>query len=171
MKRLLAISLILPSLLITFASSASMPVEVSWSNVEKYRDLRAANEAKSKFQQRFFKEMSNHLNKLAEQLPHGYKLTMDVDNVDLAGRITFVNGQEIRVIKDMFYPNMSFSYTLTDDKGQVLDKRETKAKGKAFMMNTNSQLGHRSFPYEKNLLSHWFNKELLANLKESDIEK
>lgn len=171
MKKLLAISLILPSLLITFASAASMPVEVSWSNVDKYRDLRAVNEVKSKFQQRFFKEMGKHLNELAEQLPSGYKLTLDVDNVDLAGHITFVRGQEIRVIKDMYYPNISFNYTLTDDKGQVVDQKATKAKGKAFMMNASTQLGHRSFPYEKNLFSHWFNKELMANLEQSGTLK
>ncbi|WP_448214200.1 DUF3016 domain-containing protein [Colwellia sp. MEBiC06753] len=142
----------------------AQPVEISWSNPDKYRDLRSVVETKTKIQHRFFKEINQHMNKLSEQLPHGYKLTMDVTQVDLAGKIEFVNSQQIRVVKDIFYPNMAFSYQLADESGTILFKDDAQIKGKNFLMNSRQYSSFEQFPHEKKMLTEWFNKEIVTKV-------
>ncbi|WP_448553648.1 DUF3016 domain-containing protein [Thalassotalea montiporae] len=138
-------------------------VEVNWTNAEKYRDLRSTTETKRNFQQRFFKEISAYLKELSQSLPKGYQLNMDVTQVDLAGRITFVRGQQVRIIKDIDYPNMAFSYQLKNASGQIIAEQQAQVKGKAFLAGSQHQ-SHRMkpFAYEKQMLEDWFDKEIVS---------
>lgn len=150
----------------------AVPVDVSWSDPHKFRDLSSVTEKKSSFQHRFFKEINKHLNELSTRLPHGYKLSIDVTQVDLAGRIDFVHGQRIRVIKDMYYPNMAFTYRLHDNSGKLMLSSSEQIKGKAFLANATPRSSvFDSFPYEKRMLTNWYKKEFAAILKESSQNK
>lgn len=146
-------------------SSYAMPVDISWSNADKYRDLRSVVEKKTAFQHRFFKAIHGHLNELSTNLPHGYKLSVDVTQVDLAGRIELVNGQQVRVVKDIHYPNMSLSYKLSDAKGEVVQANKAQIRGKSFLMHRKSSDSYESFPYEKRMLTRWYQKEFATIVK------
>ncbi|NMP31775.1 DUF3016 domain-containing protein [Thalassotalea sp. M1531] len=137
----------------------AMPVDISWSDADKYRDLRSVTETRASFQQRFYKEISKHLNELSQSLPHDYKMSIDVTNVDLAGRIQLVKGQQIRVVKDMYYPNMAFKYKLLDKSGQLVASEDVQVKGTNFLLNSNSRMRNEAFPHEKKMLTEWFKKE------------
>ena len=139
------------------------PVEISWSNPDKYRDLRAVNETKTAIRYRFFKEISHYMNELSQDLPHGYQLMMDVSQVDLAGNIEFVHGQQVRVVKDMFYPNMAFRYQLKNSQGQVVLADDVHIKGKNFLLSTKRRVGSEPFLYEKKMIADWFNRAVLKS--------
>ena len=140
------------------------PVNISWSDPSEYRDLRSTIETKEKLQHRFFKEINAHMNDLSQQLPAGYKLSLDVYQVDLAGRIETVHSQRIRVVKDMYYPNMAFNFKLVDKSGQLVLTDKAKIKGRNFLLNTSMRSINESFKYEKKMLSDWFEKDLLTRV-------
>ena len=147
-------------------SPATNKVEINWTNADKYRDLRSTTETKQVIQRRFFKEMGEYLNQLSKQLPDGYKLVLKVTQVDLAGRIRFVNGQQVRIVKDIYYPNMTFSYKLTAPNGQLISAEEAQVKGKSFLLGS-QHLPHKlkPFAYEKKMMENWFDKKIIPQIQ------
>ncbi|REL28383.1 DUF3016 domain-containing protein [Thalassotalea euphylliae] len=146
-------------------SPATNKVEINWTNAEHYRDLRSTTETKQATQRRFFKEMGEYLNHLSTQLPDGYKLALEVTQVDLAGRIRFVNGQQVRIVKDIDYPNMAFSYRLTAPNGQLIKAETAQVKGKRFLLGAQHQPHKlKPFAYEKKMIEAWFDKHIVPQI-------
>ncbi|MFD2167655.1 DUF3016 domain-containing protein [Thalassotalea euphylliae] len=156
MRKQLTIAFVVAAFLspISYASI----VDISWSNADKYRDLKSVTETKAKIQKRFFKEIHAHLNELGTSLPHKFTLSIDVTQVDLAGRIDMVNGQQIRIVRDMYYPNMILTYRLKDAEGKVIQSQESKLKGRNFLRQAN-RLDDDAFKHEKYMITDWFEKE------------
>ena len=130
--------------------------EVKWTKPEKYRDIRPGDENKKRFQERTFKEFERYFAELAAKLPQKQKLKIEVTDVDLAGDVRFGSHRQIRIIKEIYAPRMTFSYQLLSADDTVLSSGEVKLKDLSFMRG--SQLKHRneSFNYEKNMLDDWF---------------
>ena len=147
-------------------SPATNKVEINWTNADKYRDLRSTTETKQAIQRRFFKEMGEYLSQLSRQLPDGYKLALEVTQVDLAGRIRFVNGQQVRIVKDIYYPNMAFSYKLTAPNGQLISAEKAQVKGKNFLLGSQYQPHKlKPFVYEKKMMENWFDKKIVPQIQ------
>jgi len=124
-----------------------------------FTDIETGNlGVQSNFEQRVAKE-------LAKALADHFKetdLTIDIifSNIDLAGETRF-NMREIRVLKDLYIPRMSFEYEIKDTSGVVkladtvdikdmnyLDKR-------LFGLKANDLIG-----YDKRMLIEYFEKAL-----------
>ncbi|GLX82898.1 DUF3016 domain-containing protein [Thalassotalea eurytherma] len=147
---------------IAIASSGSVfagTSEITWTNPEKYTDMRPANETKKGFQQRTFRNLEKHVTKLASDLPEGYTLKMDVTDVNLAGEVQMRSTQMIRVVDRVFIPSMKFSYQLVDASGAVVkEEAEVKLKDMNFMdSSAANRYRSQSFSYEKVMLDKWFN--------------
>ena len=142
---------------VSFAADA----EIKWEDVDSYSDIRPANEVKSRYHKRIFKELEQHFIELAETLPQGQSLSIVVTNLDLAGDVRFMvgpNNATVRVVSDLYFPKMKFDYQLLDETGKVLSTGHANIKDISF--NT----GHQSispdpFHYEKNMITDWFNDE------------
>ena len=90
---------------------------------------------------------------------------MTVTNVDLAGQVwpsQFVGfgsggGSDVRIIKRIDIPRMTFSYSLTNADGQViLSGEDVKLKDMDFMDSTIRRNRTESLTYEKAMLNDWF---------------
>ena len=133
--------------------------EVKWTEPDKYRDIDAGEEHKVKFRARVFKQLEQHFNKLAQKLPEGQVLKIKVTDIDLAGSTLHGGMKRIRVIKEIHFPRMEFSYQLVDAKGVEIKSANADLKDISFMMSSNLRYRNDFLGYEKKLLDDWFKKE------------
>jgi hypothetical protein len=99
---------------------------------------------------------------------------MNVTNLDLAGDVlpaSFAGlGQsmsDVRVVKPIYIPRMSFSYQLLSSDGTVLQEKEVKLKDMSFSNSHNRFFSSDALRYEKNMIADWFEGEFAK----SDTEK
>lgn len=153
---------------------AQAEVEVEWKEPKKYRDIRPANESRAGFQKRVFNQLTEHLQKLAKELPEGQKLSLVVTDVDLAGQVWpghFVGidtASDVRLIKRIDIPRMAFSYKLTDSDGTVLKEGEANIKDMAFQDRSHRSFSNDSLRYEKTMLRSWFQDTFPKMLAKND---
>ncbi len=164
MKKLLTLVMLLTSC----SSNIEKPETVSVTDglvtvplikPHNFTDIDSGNfGGQSKFEQRVAKE-------LAEALADRFKetdLTIDIKftNIDLAGETRF-NMREIRVLKDLYIPHMSFEYEIKDISGAVklADTVDIKDMGyltkRLFGLKANDSLG-----YDKRMLIKYFERVL-----------
>jgi hypothetical protein len=145
---------------------AKAEVEITWQNPEKFRDVKPANDSRKRFRERTFKKLDEYLVELAEKLPDGHKLLITVDDLDLAGQVwpaSFIgfghSGSDVRLIKSIDIPRMSFQYKLVAESGEVVQEAEVKLKDMSFQDRHNPFFRSENLRYEKNMIRDWFNDE------------
>lgn len=150
-------------LALAFGTGAALAGEakVTWQDPDNYTDVQPTNETKAGFQARVFRSLDEAFDSLAQKLPDGYNLQVTVTDLDLAGQVKPMRspgGQDIRVVKDIDWPRISFSYILSDQKGQQVAAGQENLKDMNFRSGINIDTSD-SFYYEKKLLRNWFNKQ------------
>ncbi|QDE32651.1 MULTISPECIES: DUF3016 domain-containing protein [Shewanella] len=141
-------------------------VKIEWQNPKDFSDIKTSNELQSRFETRLFETLTNNINKQAEKiLKPNQKLEMIVTNFDLAGdmRPTFgATPSDLRVVKDLYPPRATFSYTITEN-GNVIIAGDEKITDMSFMYNTR-RLNNKPFQYETTLFDDWLNKTIAPKL-------
>lgn len=137
-------------------------VKVVWQDTKKFRDVESSGDIQSRFEERLFNTLTKHLNKEAQKLfKPDQKLELVVTDLDLAGdmRPTFgATASDLRIVKDIYPPRMSFSYKLLDGNRVVIAGDE-----KLIDMNF---LGHvqavkqEPFQYETRMLTDWLKSRI-----------
>lgn len=141
-------------------------VEIIWQEPDKFSDVRPTNESRIKFRERTFSHLNDYINELADDLPNGQKLVMNVTNLDLAGEVlptSFVgighSFNDVRVIKNLYIPRMSFSYQLLNSNGMLLQEKEVELKDMSFLDRHNRFFSNETLRYEKSMVANWFEDE------------
>jgi hypothetical protein len=145
------------SLALLIASALTSPVyagevSITWQTPEKYTDIRPSSETREAFQERVAKELGEVFVDLAKKLPDDVKWAITVTDVDLAGDVhPMMRGtaNDIRIIKEIYWPRMSLSYRMTDGKGATIAEGQEDIKDMNFMMGMHIPSGHTSFEYEE----------------------
>lgn len=164
MTTLLALFTFVSFLPVAYAATS----EVTWTAHEKYRDIYPGSEGRKKFRERTFKNFEEHFTKLAENLPEGQMLKINVTDVDLAGDTHSAGINQLRIVKEIYYPRMNFSYKLVNTDSNIVTSGEIILKDMNFMMGSNLKYRNKSLGYEKKMLDDWFFdtfKELLIEKK------
>ncbi len=146
------ISFLFPSLQVQAGTS-----EVNWVNPDKYRDINSGNEPKTKYRERVFKDFEKHFAKMASELPDGHKLAVTVTDVDLAGDVNAGGIDRLRIVTDLYFPRLKFTYELFDENGSKVKAGGTNLKDMNFLMGSNMRYRNKSLGYEKRMLDRWFN--------------
>lgn len=136
--------------------------EVIWTDYKKYRDIDPSNGGRKHFRERTFKKFEKHFSKLAEKLPEGQVLKIDVTDVDLAGDTNIGGINRLRIVKDIYFPRMNFSYQLINADGSEVLSGKIKLKDMSFMMGSNLRYSHDPLGYEKKMLDEWFGDTFAA---------
>ncbi|MBD1584584.1 DUF3016 domain-containing protein [Pseudoalteromonas sp. S16_S37] len=137
--------------------------KVQFKDFNDYRDVYPSNEAKGAFHKRLAKQFEQHIIKLAEKLPEGYTLDVTFNDIDLAGEARF-NMDNVRVVKNIYFPRLDISYSLVDDKGQQVLEATEELKDMSFLDRI--KLGpEESLNYEKRLLDQWFESQIVKAVK------
>lgn len=134
---------------------------ITWKDFNDYRDVYPGNEVKGAYHKRVAKQFEKHISKLAMKLPEGYKLNVTFDDIDLAGDAR-MNMQDIRVIKPIYFPRLTISYTVQDKSGATVNSAEKLVLKDMGFMDRLKKGRETSFYYEKQLLNEWFEKKLLS---------
>lgn len=166
MKKLM-IALVASSLgLCSTAVLSQAQVEINWESPEKYRDVRPTMESRVKFREHTFEQLQEYIEELAAQLPDDQKLLLNVTDLDLAGQVwpaSFVgfgnSSSDVRVVKHVDIPRMSFSYKLVNTAGDVIQQGDVDLKDMGFMDRANRFFSGENLRYEKNMLKSWFKDE------------
>lgn len=159
MNKLVSYLLCVAAVFVFFTRVQAAQVEVKWSNPDKYSDIFPGEGHRKHFKERTFKSFEKHFAKLANSLPENQKLVLDITNVDLAGDVHFGGGiKRIRVVKDIFFPRLEFSYQLLAADKSVITTQEVSLKDMSFLMHGRSRYSSRSLSYEKEMLDRWFKK-------------
>lgn len=132
--------------------------EVTWTEYKKYRDIRSGNENRKNFRERTFKNFEKHFTKLAENLSEGQIFKVDVTDVDLAGDTLAGGIDRIRIVKEIYYPRINFSYQLTNADGSEVVSDEIVLRDMNFMQGSRLKYRNDSLGYEKKMLDDWFFK-------------
>jgi hypothetical protein len=149
------LSLILSAIFIVPTTSAATS-EIKWTNPDDYRDIYSGEEHRKHFRERTFKTLEKHFSSLAKQLPQGQMLKIEITDVDLAGDVQHGGTRQIRLVKEIYFPKMKFSYQVVDAANNELSAGQADLKDMTFMTGINLRYRNDSLGYEKKMLDNWF---------------
>jgi len=166
---------ILTSILLAFFTTVSLQnvahaatSEVTWTDYEKYRDIRPGNESRKRFRERTFKNFEEHFTKLAGNLAEGKILKIEVTDVDLAGDTLAGGVDRLRIVKDIYSPRINFSYELVNADGTEVVSAEVVLRDMSFMQGSSLKYRNDSLGYEKKMLDDWFFKAFKDHIVEKE---
>lgn len=143
-------------------------VQVKWDDVKSFTDIKAVNARQDRFEESVMKALTEHVKKLAEQLPATNSLSVTFNDVDIAGRIepTFgaIASTHQRILDDLSYPELIISFEYLNDQGETIVSGEMlELKNLAPMTTRRSTMatGRDNLYYEKQLLDRWFSDTFL----------
>ena len=137
------------------AGSAGAAVTVTFPKSEGYMDMPFSASDKD----RVLKELQSHFDKLGAKLPPGQDLTVEVLDIDLAGRIEpqFRFGNDVRILKGRAdWPVIQLRYRI-ESQGKVLRSGDARVDDKSYLDRFNRYSANESLRYEKRMLDDWFN--------------
>jgi len=168
MKKLIYISTLIITSILLIPNVMAANSEVTWTDYKKYRDIDGGNEGRKSFRERTFKNFEKHFAKLASKLPETQTLKIDVTDVDLAGDTHIGGINSTRIVKEIYFPRLNFSYQLVDGNGKIIKSEEVALKDMSFMSGSNAKYRNKSLGYEKKMLDEWFKEtfsEFIINSK------
>lgn len=151
------------------ATAFAGEAKVTWQNPEKYTDIRSGNQSQKSMLKSIDTSFSKEFSELAKKLPANYHMAVTVTNLDLAGEVDPIPSRmmdQIRVLKDLYYPKMTFDYQIHNAAGvAVLEGKDVTLKDMQYLSGTRSTQSSDSFYYERKMIREWFNKDILPNVK------
>ncbi len=160
------------ALVTTIALSASVfagEAKVTWQNPDKYTDIDSGNQGKKSMLRSIDKSFSKEFTELASKLPAGYQLLVTVTDLDLAGEVDPIPSRmmdQIRVLKDLYFPRITFDYQILSAGGvSVLEAKALTLKDMQYLSGTRSTQSIDSYYYERQMIREWFTKDVLPNVK------
>ncbi|WP_395344886.1 DUF3016 domain-containing protein [Ningiella sp. W23] len=154
----------------TVVSQQTDRLNIDYVDAEGYTDIRPSNlGSRSKFRNQVLNTMTEYFDEFAQELPEGQTLKVTVTDIDLAGdtrsaRIPIGSPlQDVRVMEDIFFPRIKFSYELQDASGSVLKSEEVSLKDMAYLDRAGFVRTNRdAFAYERQMLKEWFERDLMG---------
>ncbi len=136
------------------AGAASAGVTVTYKKPDQFADVPHAQWER----EAMLKRLTIHFNKLADGLPPGQQLEVEVLDIDLAGTIDATRRQgamDIRVInRGADWPHMQLRYTVTEN-GKAIKTGEDKLADQNYAHRPN-RYKNDELRYEKQMLDDWF---------------
>jgi hypothetical protein len=144
-------------------------LDLNWQDPDKFTDVRAANDSRSRFQDRVKRNFEKFFQEMATELPEGYTWQVTITDIDLAGEVDYFvtdTGQAIRVIKEIHSPAVRFNHLLRDQYGEEVVGGEERLRDMAFMSRMTPRNNTPEFSFERDMLQDWFNQDLKPEITE-----
>ena len=140
-------------------------VVIYWDDTETFTDIDGGSYAQYHFTKRVKQTLNLKFAKLMGKLPAKYHWTIQIHDIDLAGKMSRAyntQSKSIRVYDTFFNPTMTFSYRLLDNKAHVVaNDKNFKLTDFYVTQYPSPRFMHRFLSYEQHMLDAWFNKVLL----------
>lgn len=144
-------------ILLAWPAHAAGSAEVRFVEPERFSDAgRGSHE-----RERTLASLTDHLQMLAQRLPAGQRLRVEILDIDLAGEQILRRGGEVRVLRGAAdWPQMHLRWTL-EQGGSTLKSGQERLSEIGYL--TNSRIGGAAsdgdMPYEKGMLTKWFRNQ------------
>jgi hypothetical protein len=141
------------------------PVSVSWDDPSGFSELRHSHNRFEAARGNWVEQLARHLqSRVSSALPQGERMQINITNIERAGDYepwAGVNFRDVRVVRDLYPPRMSLSFTRYDADGQVIAEGERDLADLGFLMGTRA---NESDPlrFEKRMIDDWVRRELQA---------
>ncbi len=141
------------------AGAQAATVAFEYTDPNDFRDIRATEEGQKKFEQGVLRELEEQFREEAAALPDGQTLHVTIKDVDLAGDVEYFHRWYpfgLRVIRDVDFPQMEFSYELRGANGEILKSGDEKISDMSFHFPVfASRINQQPLDYEKAMISEW----------------
>lgn len=155
MKRRLRLALVASgAALVLGAVSAGATVTVTFTQPERFVDMPFSSWDK----ERVIKDLQTHFVKLGNQLPKGQDLKVEVQDIDLAGRIEPGRryGHDIRILRGgADWPMIQLHYSV-ESEGKVMRSGDARVSDMNYLNHFNRYSASEPLRYEKKMLDDWF---------------
>lgn len=145
-------------------------VSVSWTDPAKFTESRYGPQINQAKPEIWLGDMQKTLVKRGGSvLKPGEHLDVVITDVKLAGQVEPSQGgrNDVRVIKSIYPPDISLSFTLTGADGKVLNSGERKLSDVAFLDRDRGTRGlNDAYRFEKRLLEDWVRTEFGKDSKQ-----
>jgi hypothetical protein len=151
--------LALVALFVAMAPAAAFAdVKVNFVNPERYTDANLRHSYGKSAKEPTMREIEKYLSRLGDaHLAPGDKLTIDVIDIDLAGRFEpwQFNYQDVRFMREITWPAIKLRYSFERANGAPIDGEDTVTdKGYLTFLSTRDTID--IMPHEKAMLERWF---------------
>lgn len=150
-----AVALLSAAVLVAMAgpAHAAGSAEVSFVKPEQFADAGSAPRER----ERALAALAAHVQRLAQRLPDGQRLRVQVTDVDLAGEPRPGRAHDVRVLHGgADWPRIEMRWAL-EQGGQTLRSGEERLTDMGYLIGPGATLAERDeFPFEKRLLTKWF---------------
>jgi hypothetical protein len=141
--------------LLLATSDARAEVNVVFQQPEAYTDADLGSTYGAKSREATLTELRTHLQRLGERYLSGDQtLTVEVQDIDLAGRYDLRHLVEPRVLTEVTWPKIAVRYTLTRN-GATLASGEETIKDMNYLTRPERRK-NEPLSYEKAMLDEWF---------------
>lgn len=145
---------------------AQGPVSVHWTDPNQFTEIRYSGNRFQSQQGNWVQDLAGHFREaIAKQLPAGDKVDLTITDIKRAGQYEPWHGprsDDIRVVKDLYPPRLSFKYVWTDASGKVVAQGEEKLIDSAFLMGDTRLNDSDPLRYEKRMIDEWARKQFRA---------
>jgi hypothetical protein len=144
--------------LLLAAGGASAAVEVTFIQPENFSDLPFTSWQR----EQALEDIADHFKELGKALPPGQDITIEVLDIDLAGREhpNRFTLRDVRVVGNgADWPRMRLRYSLTSQ-GQVIKSGEAQLSDMSYMDHINTYPGDGRLRYERQMIDEWWRKTI-----------
>jgi hypothetical protein len=146
--------LALAGLMLLSAGAAMAAVDVKYIEPDKFSDVPFIRWER----EQALGDITAHFDKLGKALPPGQEVTIEVLDIDLAGRESPT--EHIRVLRGgADWPRMHLRYTLTQG-GQVLRSGDAQLSDISYHDHINNYASDERLHYEKQMIDAWWQKTI-----------
>lgn len=140
--------------------------KLNWGKFDDFADVVTGHMSKEMFHEQIQKDFALVFNHLAKKLPDGYELEVTVTELDLAGDIRpgmWVGSMhDIRVMREIYWPRMNFSFELRNEKKEVIATGKEELRDMDYLRRARIPSGNTSFEFEEKMLQDWFKKQIAS---------
>jgi hypothetical protein len=137
-------------------------VQVNFENPENFTDVRRY--FGQRFEEGYLGTLERFLNREARRhLAPDQTLSMTFRDIDMAGDFEPWRGsnlQDVRIVKNIYPPRLVFTYTVTDENGEIVHEGQERLSDLAFTMRVDRLDQGDTLYHEKELLRDWMARAL-----------
>ncbi len=146
---------------------ADGPVSVSWGDPSGFTELRYSGNRWQAERGNWVVQLAEYLRERAgKALPAGQRIEFTITDIKRAGDYEPWQGasaQDVRIVRDLYPPRMSFSFIRYGADGQVMDQGERKLVDISFLSRSSTARESDPLRHEKRMLDEWIRRELKAD--------
>lgn len=140
------------------------PVQVAWTDPAQFTQIRQSSNRFEAERGDWVQQLAKYVRTTAsKELQPGQTLEVTFTDIKRAGDYEPWHGpraDDIRVMRDIYPPRVTLTYTLKNAQGQVLGEGERKLQDTGYLHSIGRQSDTDPLRYEKRLLEDWIRRDL-----------